>query len=84
MKLSRRVPARTKTIVVEKLARDFFTMSQTFRDIRGNSRNPMDCCYWCKRPFADGESMSLGIMQSGPNRVFCSKCADELEESEVK
>lgn len=80
MKLSKRVPARTKTLHAKWCKADFMEMDQEFRKIRSKSRNPMDKCHWCKHPFEDGEMMALACFQKGGNKTLCQKCAAELLE----
>jgi hypothetical protein len=82
--LSKRLPARTKTETATWCKKDFMEMSQTFRDVRTNSRNPMDKCFWCAHPFADGEMMALACFGSKGNKTLCRGCADELMASETK
>jgi hypothetical protein len=38
----------------------------------------MDCCYWCRHPFADGEMMALACFGGIGNKVLCQRCADDL------
>ena len=78
MQLSRGVPARTKTVKFCWCRKDFMEMSQTFRDIRGKSRNPMDKCFWCQHAFVDGEIMALAAREKASNVTLCQACADEL------
>jgi hypothetical protein len=84
MKLTKKIPARTKTLTVVQYVREFMEMSPTFRRVRGGSRNPMDKCYWCGHAFADGDMMALVQFAEvgGGNKVLCQSCADELEASE--
>ena len=77
--LSRRVPARTRTITALWCKLDFMEMSETFRAIRGRSRNPMDKCYWCGHAFANGEMMALAAFK-GKNKTLCQTCGAELLE----
>jgi hypothetical protein len=53
-------------------------MSPDFRRIRSGHRNPMDTCYWCKHPFADGEMMALAAFVEKGNKTLCQSCANEL------
>jgi hypothetical protein len=58
--LSKLIPARTKTETATWCQKNFTPMSQTFREVRARSRNPMDKCFWCNHPFADGELLGHG------------------------
>ena len=75
MRLSKRIPARMKTVKLVWLKIDFLKMSPTYRRIRGKSSKPMDACYWCRHSFADGEMMALACVEGKGNQVFCQACA---------
>ncbi len=77
LKLTKRVPARTKTVTFRWCSRDFTTMSERYRAIRARSRHPMDTCFWCNHKFANGEKMGLAAREKGSNVVLCQDCADE-------
>jgi hypothetical protein len=81
MKLSKRVPARTLT---ERYlsCQKFLVMSDTFRNTRARSSNPMTKCHWCKKPFENGDQMWLAIPEQRANRALCSVCAAELLKTE--
>lgn len=83
MKLTKRVPSRTKTLSALWCRKDFREMCDQFRAIRSDSRNPMDRCYWCKHPFENGEMMALACFEKLGNRTLCQSCADELLASEA-
>lgn len=78
MIITRKIPARTKVIVVEWCKKEWMLMSQRFRDIRARTRNPMDKCGICKHEFEDGEMMGLACFESSGNKTVCQSCADEL------
>ena len=80
MCLSRKVPARTKTLTAKWCRKEFLEMSPQYRAIRGTMRNKMDTCYWCKHKFQDGEMMALACFDGvkGGNKVLCQDCATEL------
>lgn len=81
MKLSKRVPARTKTVHFNWCKKDFTVMDQKYREIRkkhASKRSPMDACFWCGYKFMDGEMMALAQPKKGTNEVLCQSCADEL------
>ena len=80
--LSKRVPARTKTLTAVWFHKDFCEMNVRFRAIRKRARNPMDKCYWCEHPFKDGEMMALACFKGKGNKVLCQTCGDELLEGE--
>lgn len=84
MKLSKRVPSRTKTLKTEWCRNDFMVMSQRFREIRAKCKLPLDACYWCKHKFVDGEMMALACFGRIGNRTLCQQCAGELIASETE
>ena len=77
-RLSRRVPARTKTETFTWIRRPFLEMSQKYRDVR-KRLNPMDSCFWCRHKFEDGETMNLAGRPKGRNVVLCDTCADSAQ-----
>ena len=78
MKLSKRMPARTKTLTARWFKQDFMVMGPEYRKARAGRRNPMDACYWCKRKIPDGEMMALACFDNTGNKILCQACADEL------
>ena len=76
--LSKRVPARTKTIEFNWCYRNFAEMSPQFREIRARMSNPLDACAWCSHKFQDGEMMTLAQPKTGTNKVLCQQCANDL------
>lgn len=84
LKLSRLVPAHTKTIAAFWCKRDFMSMCQQYRDVRARCASPMDSCYWCGHKIADGEMMALACFETIGNKILCQPCADELLASESK
>jgi len=84
MKLSKRIPARTKTVKINWCKKDFLEMNQKFRDVRANFEQPMDDCFWCGHKFIDGEMMSLAQLVGRRNEMLCQSCADELLSSTNK
>lgn len=82
MQLSKRMPARTKTIVAKWVKADFMVMDQAFRDVRAKTgRSKMDRCHWCNHYFDDGEMMALACFETGGNKMLCQTCAAELKAS---
>lgn len=83
MKLTKRIPARSKTIHVLSVARDFMQFG-VFRKARERTRLSaiMTHCKWCNHPFKDDEMMQLAFPVKGKNIALCNTCADELERSE--
>ena len=82
-KLSKRIPARTKTMHFNWVKQHWMTMSPEFRAIRARGRNPMDKCGWCGHSFIDGESMALAsVKEASKNTVLCQSCVDESNDSE--
>ena len=76
--LSKRVPARTKTLTARWCSRNFTIMCDRFRAIRAKARNKMDACHWCGDKFENGEMMALVGLEKGPNKVLCQGCAGDL------
>ena len=84
LKLTRRVPAHSKTASALWCRKDFREMDDKFRNFRASCRNPMDKCYWCRHPFANGEMMALACFDKIGNRTLCQACADALLASEAE
>ena len=83
MRLSRRIPAHTKTIKARWCKRDFLVMGEKYRHARRRMRKPLDMCYWCKHKFKDGEMMALAAFEGIDNKLLCQNCAAELMSSEA-
>jgi uncharacterized CHY-type Zn-finger protein len=79
LKLSKRIPARTKTIEFEWCKQEYMKMSPGFKEIRAKSRNPMDKCWWCGHEFEDGEMMALAHPEGKKNVVLCQTCVAEMQ-----
>jgi len=78
MQLTKRIPARTKTVKFKWCKKDFMEMSDKYRQIRAKTgRAAMDKCFWCGHVFANGEMMALAQPEKGANKVLCQNCADE-------
>ena len=75
--LTKRVSARTKTIQFTAIKMDWMVMSDRFRAIRSKSRRPMDKCFWCRKPFKNGDQMALAFRGKGSNVVLCDTCAEK-------
>ena len=75
---SRLIPARTEEFVILWIKLDFLKMSQQYRKIRAQSKNPMDKCFKCEYAFLDDEMMALGCVQGKGNKVFCQSCANGM------
>ena len=82
LKMSKRVPARTKTLTASWCRKNFLAMSPEYRAIRARTSKPMDSCHWCHHKFADGEMMALAAVHRSGNKVLCQSCADELLKSQ--
>ncbi len=80
MKLSKKIPARTKTIKINWCTKDWVVMSQKYRDIRNKYHNKKFgfYCDWCRHEFENGESMSIAQPVKGKNMILCSRCADDV------
>lgn len=83
MFLSKRIPARTKTLKFDWCHRDFRLMDDDWRKIRANM-TPLDKCYWCGYAFVNGDMIALAHLTGKGNKVLCQTCADLLLNSEVK
>lgn len=76
-------PARQKTLTAEWCQADFSVMSEVWRRVRAKSRNPMEHCFWCQYAFQDGDTIGLAcFVKVKGNKVLCSKCCDQLSQSE--
>ena len=87
--LSKRLPARTKTIVALWCKADFCVMDAEYRAIRAKHRKQFDTCFWCGHKIEDGEVIALACFVGHGNDVLCQPCAKELllsvgEKKEVK
>ena len=84
MKLSKRIPARTKTIQFNWAIKDFTKCTEQYRKIRNNlgrRSGTMLKCDWCGHNFEDGEMIGLAQPkqgQEGPKRnwALCNKCCE--------
>lgn len=80
MRLKKLVPARTETVKVNWMRRDFMAAG-TFNDYRRkNKLSTTETCWWCHKRFEDDEHMVLAsFYKRGANKLICSGCADEAE-----
>ena len=88
MEISRRIPARTKTILFSWAYKNFTKCDQKYREIR-KRRGSMLKCDWCGHEFEDGEMIGLAQpkpKQEGPKRnwALCDKCYDSLDQAARK
>ena len=74
-KLSRSIPARTKTVRFRWVKQEFMEICPKYRAIRAKCGSPMDACFWCKHKFEDGEMMALAARDNRANVVLCQTCA---------
>ena len=72
MKLSRRIPARTKTVEFTWIKRDFMLWS--FFSLR---RTSPSSCWWCNHPFDGDDMMALAGVKGKTNKLICQRCAAE-------
>jgi len=79
MSLSRIIPSRRETFNVMWLKRDFMAYNETWRRARLRMKKPIDVCWWCKRPFAEGDMIALAGIRGKVNKTLCQSCADEAE-----
>ena len=74
--LSKIVPQRKITLDIQAISLSFAIMDHQFRAIRASHRKKIDKCYWCERPFQNGEMMALAFVESG-NKMLCQSCAKQ-------
>ena len=83
MELSKKIPARTKTIKF-LWCRQFQEAGQLNEARAVMGMKTFDKCYWCGHKFEEDEMTFLASQEYGANRVLCGDCADELAESQAK
>ena len=85
MKLSKQIPARTKTVLFKWVKKNFIRCDARYMEIRGRlsgrRRGTMISCDFCKRKFEEDEWFALAQTmpkQEGPKRnwALCHDCAD--------
>lgn len=76
--ITKRIPARTKSIYAKWVKREFLVYGDNYRRARSGLRKKMDICHLCRRKFLDGEQFALACFEGVGNRVLCQPCADEL------
>jgi len=85
MKLSKRIPARTKTVRFNWAYKNFSQCTERYqkmrRSLRGRRSGSMLSCDWCRRQFGTDEWFALAQplpKQEGPSRnwALCHDCAD--------
>jgi len=81
MKLSKVIPAHTKTVEFNWCKKDWLIMSPIYRTAR-IGMNLMDSCFWCGYSFNDGDLMAIAQPKKGLNKVLCQDCAEKLLEEE--
>jgi hypothetical protein len=50
-----------------------------FVNARKNMRNTPKVCFNCNHHLKDEETIYLGIMNRGKNRIFCESCGKNIE-----
>jgi len=84
LRLSKPIPARTKTVTARWCKLEWLQMSDTYRAIRRKARHKLDTCYWCGHAFRDGEMMALAAFEEQVgNRTLCQVCGGKLLASEA-
>jgi len=85
MHLTKKIPARTKTVCFRWAYKNFMQCTENYLKIRGKlsgRRKATMCkCDWCRHEFDIGEWFGLAQplpVQEGPKRnwALCHKCAD--------
>jgi len=93
VKLTKKIPARTKTVRFAWCVKNAMQCTERYRRIReglrGQRSGSMTKCDWCKRRFDDDEWFALAQplpRQEGPKRnwALCHKCADLIGATSVK
>ena len=82
MRLSRVVPAHTKTVEFYAIKADFAKYTEGWRRVRSTMRNKLDRCGWCGIPFEDGDTIALGFCNHEKNKVLCQACAKKAGDAE--
>lgn len=84
-KLSKKIPARTKTVLFRWAVKNFMECTESYLKVRrglsGRRSGTMCKCDWCKHEFEIGEWMGLAQplpKQEGPKRnwALCQSCAE--------
>ena len=85
MKLSKKIPSRTKTVCFRWAYKNFMKCDEKYLKIRGSLRGrrnaTMTSCDWCKHKFEIDEWFGLAQplpKQEGPKRnwALCHTCCD--------
>ena len=85
--LSKRIPARTKTVKFRWACKNFMQCTERYLAIRNrlhhSRKGTMTHCDWCKKPFEIDEWFGLAQplpKQEGPKRnwALCLNCADAI------
>lgn len=82
--LSKKVPARKKTLRASWCRLGFTTMSDRYRAIRSECKYKGFDCYWCGHTFENGEVMALACVEKTGNKILCQTCGTELSASEAE
>jgi len=87
MKLTKRIPARTKTVEFKWAYKSFMQATEKYLYIRNGLRysrkGTMTKCDWCKKPFEKDEWFAIAQTMpgsEGPKRnwALCHDCADVM------
>ena len=81
MKLSRAVPARTKTVIFRWVKREFLNYGFMKRTRDRAGMKTAYRCWWCHRPFADEDMTALASIEGRRNVTICHACAAEAMDS---
>lgn len=76
MKLTKQIPARTKTLQIRWLKAEFLEMNPEYRRVRARVGKAMDTCYWCGYAFRDGDMTALAGTETRGNVLLCQTCAE--------
>ena len=66
--LSRRVPAHKKVVSFDWVKRNFSQYNEQYRKARAGLK-PLDKCFWCARPFDEGDEIVLA-KPKGPKKTW--------------
>ena len=78
LQLSRRIPAKTKTLEFLWCKKDYMAFNEAWRAARARMGRPLDSCFWCSHDFLEGEMMATACCTKKGNKMLCQDCATEL------
>ena len=79
MRLSKTIPRHIKTEHFGWIHKDFMPFNKYNDARRKAGMSVQSSCFWCKKPFVDGEMMALASRPKAVNVLLCHQCADKME-----